>query len=108
MDQVTEVQVEEEKVVKPMREVMRDHLLYALEVNNYNRTHTAKQLKIGVRTLQRHISSMLEAGMMVPRNPVAAYRRDIPVKESNKLEDAEYRPRDLPESTYPIKMDDHT
>jgi hypothetical protein len=38
-----------------MTDIEREAILAALNSNNWNRTHTAKQLNIGLRTLQRKI-----------------------------------------------------
>jgi len=39
----------------PQREAIKINLVNALEFHNGNRTHTAKALKIGIRTLQRNL-----------------------------------------------------
>lgn len=36
-------------------EVTKEHILRILAANSYNRTHTARQLGIGLRTLQRKL-----------------------------------------------------
>jgi len=43
-------------VIDKMRDVEKAHIMYALAVMNQNRTHTAKALGIGVRTLQRKLN----------------------------------------------------
>lgn len=40
-----------------LAEIERDAILTALGRNNGNRTHTAKELAIGIRTLQRKINA---------------------------------------------------
>ena len=39
----------------PLEEVERKYILMVLKLNNFNKTHAAKKLKIGLRTLQRKI-----------------------------------------------------
>lgn len=41
--------------IKPLEDVEREHILQVLERLNYNRTRTAKALKIGLKTLQRKL-----------------------------------------------------
>ena len=38
-----------------LKQVQEAFIKETLELHNYNRTHTAKALGIGVRTLQRHL-----------------------------------------------------
>lgn len=48
------------KDVKPyltQREIIRVNLIAALEFHKGNRTHTARGLRIGIRTLQRHLKA---------------------------------------------------
>ena len=44
-----------EKTYLKQREVVLNNLIKALEFHNGNRTHTAKGLGIGIRTLQRSL-----------------------------------------------------
>jgi len=39
----------------PLNAIEKDYILQVLEFHNGNRTHTAKTLKIGIRTLQRKL-----------------------------------------------------
>ncbi len=49
--------------VRPLKEVEREYILAALELNTNNRTHTAEQLHIGSATLYRKLKSY---GMIAP------------------------------------------
>jgi DNA-binding NtrC family response regulator len=51
-----------EGAVRPLDEIEKDYILAALELNNGNQTHTAKQLKIGAATMYRKLKSY---GMIV-------------------------------------------
>jgi DNA-binding NtrC family response regulator len=43
--------------VRPLEEVEKEYILTALDLNNGNQTHTAKQLQIGAATLYRKLKS---------------------------------------------------
>lgn len=47
-------------------EIEKFVILSTLRKYNYNRTHTAKILGIGIRTLQRKIGQYRKVGYMVP------------------------------------------
>lgn len=42
-------------IVLKLREVEKEHILKVLAYKKYNRTHTARELGIGIRTLQRKL-----------------------------------------------------
>lgn len=43
--------------VRPLQDISKDYILAALDLNEGNQTHTAKQLKIGTATLYRKLKS---------------------------------------------------
>jgi DNA-binding NtrC family response regulator len=46
-----------EGAVRPLDEIEKEYILAALELNNGNQTHTARQLKIGAATMYRKLKS---------------------------------------------------
>jgi transposase len=54
-------------MIKPLRDVIREHILHALEVCDGNRMHAAKLLGIGRRTLNDHIVKYRRRGYVAPR-----------------------------------------
>jgi two-component system response regulator HydG len=50
--------------VRPLEDVEKEHIVAALELNDGNRTHTAKQLRIGSATLYRKLKSYGLIGKM--------------------------------------------
>jgi transcriptional regulator with PAS, ATPase and Fis domain len=49
-----------------LEEIEKIAILETLKKNNFNRTHTARTLQIGIRTLQRKIRQYQEQGCEVP------------------------------------------
>lgn len=55
---------------KKLSEVEKQHILQVLESNKFNRTRTAKDLGIGIRTLQRKLIQYKTVGVVVPSGRV--------------------------------------
>lgn len=48
--------------VRPLYDVERDYILWALELNHGSKTVTAQQLRIGLATLRRKLNSYKKTG----------------------------------------------
>jgi DNA-binding NtrC family response regulator len=59
-----------EGAVRPLDEIEKEYILAALELNNGNQTHTARQLKIGAATMYRKLKSygMIARETAVPKD----------------------------------------
>lgn len=53
-----------------LREIEKSHILVTVERAQWNRTHAARQLGIGLRTLQRKLSRYEKEGAVVLANPL--------------------------------------
>ncbi len=52
--------------IYPLEEAKTLYILRALKVNSFNRTHTAKQLRISIKALRSWISKMRTKGIDIP------------------------------------------
>jgi hypothetical protein len=46
-----------------------EHFLFVLERNNWNRSHTATELNIGLRGVRYRIAKLKKKGYFIPNNP---------------------------------------
>jgi two-component system response regulator HydG len=53
--------------VRPLDEIEKEYILAALELNGWNQTHTAEQLRIGTATLYRKLKRFGRIGGRYPK-----------------------------------------
>ncbi len=58
-----------------LKDIEKAHILVSLERAKWNRTHTARQLGIGLRTLQRKLVRYEKEGAVILNNPVLGVGR---------------------------------